>query len=145
MTTLDEAFAMYVFPKPGARRTEQSEYHETVDHPAIRHETSLIFTNFREKHKPSRLRQQWDASAARPSSTGIYGRLAMSSSAPDLKERQRPSPVSTGVPMPAAVDTSTLTQAKSEKTKGLATSLSSPTKMTKWQHAIAHRTLRDTS
>lgn len=55
-----DAFNAFVYPKPGARRTERQEHKATSLHPAAQHKASIFFTMAKEMQQPSRLRKMVD-------------------------------------------------------------------------------------
>jgi len=68
-----DAFNAYVYPKPGARRTERQEHRSTACNPVAQHKASVFYTTAKESsEKPSRLKTQldkWsDAEAKKPKS-----------------------------------------------------------------------------
>lgn len=50
-----DAFNAYIFPKPGARRTERQETQTQNLHPEAKHQAAVFFSLAKEQHKPSRL------------------------------------------------------------------------------------------
>jgi len=66
------AFSAFVYPKPGARRTEKEELRTTVMHPESQHKASVFYTSAKEGNQPSRLKKQVDKfvkeEAAKPAS-----------------------------------------------------------------------------
>jgi len=55
-----EAFNAFVYPKPGARRTERQEHRAEALHPEAKHKGSVFFAMAKEVQKPSRLKAAVD-------------------------------------------------------------------------------------